>query len=328
MKMNKKSMFILIGILVAVLIPLVITNNYVLSIIDLGLINAIAALGLNFIFGYTGYISFAQSAFMGIGAYASSILATKCNMPFIVCFIGGAAVAGLLGVLLGMPSLKLKGHYLAIVTIGFGVIAQLVFLNWAPVTNGVNGITNIPSPALFGFKFEGYSRFYYLVLGIVLLFMFFVYRVSKSKFGRALKSVREDETASSACGVNVKYYKVMAFALSAIFAGFAGSLYAYVLNYISPDSFSFDQSIVIFTMVLIGGAGTVIGPIIGAILLTFIPEWLRFLQGYYMAAYGAGIVILMLFMPGGIMGLKAALIDKVSKAKFRNKKEKISSENS
>lgn len=324
METRKKWLLTIVLAVVVLLLPKMIKSSYYLLIVNFALINCIVALGLNFIYGYAGYVSFAQSAFMGIGAYTSVLLTMNHNVPFFISLLCAGLLSSLFGLLLGIPGLKLRGHYLTIITIGFGIIAQLVMMNWTSLTNGVNGIRNIPFPSFGPFKIAGYKNNFYLILIILALFSFISFRLEKSKIGRALMSIREDELSAGACGVNVKFYKVLAFMLSAFYAGIAGCLYAHLLNYISPDTFSYDQSIVIFTMVLSGGAGSVLGPIIGAVSLTFIPEWLRFFKNYYMAIYGVGIVLLMLFMPNGIVGLfsdikERKVLDKLKKRLFMRK---------
>lgn len=301
-KANLKYLIIAAVALVAGIFPWLL-GDYYRSVLDFALINCIVALGLNYIYGYTGYISFAQAGFFGIGAYTAALLSVDFHVPFLLGLIAAGIVAAIFGLILGIPALKLKGHYLAMVTIGFGIILQLVMINWVGLTKGPAGVQGIATPSLGSFSFDSYTSFYYLVLVILAIAALVAYCIENSKLGRAFMAIREDELAASACGINLTYTKVTAFMLSAFYGGIAGGLYAFMLTYISPDNFSFDQSIVFFTMVLAGGAGTIWGPIIGAFTLTFVPEWLRFLKEYYMAVYGVGIVLLMLFLPGGITSL-------------------------
>lgn len=293
-------------VLMALAVPALMPNNYYIGLANLSLIYIIVAIGLNFIYGYTGYISFAQAGFFGIGAYTSALLAVDHHVGFWVGLPVAGLVAAVFGILLGIPALKLTGHYLGMATIGFGIIVQMVLQNWTSFTHGATGIGNIPGISFGKIGLANATQYYYFMLSVALLAILFSWCIEHSNLGRSFKALREDEIAASTSGINLTFTKVFSFALSALFAGLAGSLYAHMSAYISPDTFSFDQSIVFFTMVLIGGTGTVAGPVVGAILLTFIPEMLRFLQEYYMALFGIGIVLAMLFMPQGIVKLFAS----------------------
>lgn len=306
--MNRKVLRLFPKIVLAVLvlsIPVLMPNNYYMGLANLALIYVIVAIGLNFIYGYTGYISFAQAGFFGIGAYTSALLAVDGHMSFWVTLPLSGLVATVVGIMLGIPALKLSGHYLAMCTIGFGIIVQMILQNWTAFTHGAQGIGGIPGISLGPLALTNPTQYYYFTLVFACLAVLLSWAIEHSNLGRSFKAVREDEIAASTSGINLTFTKVFSFALSAMFAGLAGSLYAHMSAYISPDTFSFDQSIIFFTMVLVGGAGTVWGPIVGAVLLTFIPELLRFLQEYYMALFGIGICLAMLFMPQGIVRLFA-----------------------
>ena len=306
--MNRKVLRLFPKIVLAVLvlsIPVLMPNNYYMGLANLALIYIIVAIGLNFIYGYTGYISFAQAGFFGIGAYTSALLAVDGHMSFWVTLPLSGLVAAVVGIMLGIPALKLSGHYLAMCTIGFGIIVQMILQNWTAFTHGAQGIGGIPGISLGPLALTNPTQYYYFTLVFACLAVLLSWAIEHSNLGRSFKAVREDEIAASTSGINLTFTKVFSFALSALFAGLAGSLYAHMSAYISPDTFSFDQSIIFFTMVLVGGAGTVWGPIVGAVLLTFIPELLRFLQEYYMALFGIGICLAMLFMPQGIVRLFA-----------------------
>ena len=305
MKLFRYSMGILLALLILA-VPKLMPDNYYIGLANLTLIYIIVAIGLNFIYGYTGYISFAQAGFFGVGAYTSALLAVDLQVNFWACLPISGLVASFFGILLGLPALKLSGHYLGMATIGFGIIVQMVLQNWTPVTHGASGIGNIPGVSIGGVTLANSTQYYYFLLVFVLLAVMASWCIEHSNLGRSFKAVREDEIAASTSGINLTFTKVFSFVLSAFFAGLAGSLYAHMSAYISPDTFSFDQSIVFFTMVLMGGAGTVSGPIVGAIILTFVPELLRFLQEYYMALFGIVIVLFMLFIPQGLVSLFAA----------------------
>ncbi len=306
--MNRTVLRLFPKVLLVVLvlaIPVLMPNNYYMGLANLSLIYIIVAIGLNFIYGYTGYISFAQAGFFGIGAYTSALLAVDGHMSFWVTLPLSGLFAAVVGIMLGIPALKLSGHYLAMCTIGFGIIVQMILQNWTAFTHGAQGIGGIPGISLGPLTIANPTQYYYFTLVFACLAALLSWTIENSNLGRSFKAVREDEIAASTSGINLTFTKVFSFALSALFAGLAGSLYAHMSSYISPDTFSFDQSIIFFTMVLVGGAGTVWGPIVGAVLLTFIPELLRFLEEYYMALFGIGICLAMLFMPQGIVRLFA-----------------------
>jgi len=283
-------------------IPNFIESNYYMGIMNFALINAIVALGFNFVFGYIGYISFAQAAFMGVGAYSSALVSLHFEWHFVPALLFACLISMIFGLILSIPALKLKGPYLAFTTLGFATIFLLFLTNQSDLTGGSPGLGRIPSPQFGELLIRTNWQYYYFIVGFLVVLAFIAYRIERSKMGRALFAIREDELAAGAGGVNVRYYKIVAFVISALFCGIGGVLYAHMLNFISPAVFSFDQAIVIFTMVLLGGSGNIKGPIIGAIILTFFPEWLRFMRGFHMAVYGAVIVAILMFMPEGIVG--------------------------
>jgi branched-chain amino acid transport system permease protein len=286
-----------------------LASPYVINMLTLGAVYAILTLGLNIALGFGGQISAAQAAFWGIGAYLSALLTTRFAWSFWVAFPVAVAGATLVGLAVAVPTLKLKGFYLAMATIGFQEITTLVLVNWKQVTAGVDGIGSIPRPAIGPWVLQDdVSYFYFLwamVLGAILLSVF----LEHSRMGRALKALRDNELAAEVTGIDVRSVKIMAFMLSAAFGGAAGSLYAHFAGYISPDVFTFSASTLVIAMLIIGGSGTVPGAVIGALLLTVLPESLRFLKNYYMAIYGLGTVAIMVFMPGGLAGLAAKLTE-------------------
>ncbi|HZK67457.1 MAG TPA: ATP-binding cassette domain-containing protein, partial [Chloroflexota bacterium] len=305
--MNAKTgKVVLLGLLVVTVIalPYVLDSNYWLNLVNLAISFSIACLGLNIVLGYTGQINLGQASFWGIGAYTSAILTTRLDMNVWPAMVLAFIVAGLAGVLLGIPSLKLSGHYLAIATIGFGIIVQLILINQIDLTAGSDGITQIPSPSFFGIGLTNADSFYYVSATSLILLVWASIRLKNSRSGRALLAVRENEMAAETMGIDTTFFKVAAFSLCAAFAGYAGALFAHSgSHYISPDTFSFDQSVVLLAMMVLGGNGSAIGSVVGATLLTMIPEVLRFLKDSYMMFYAAGIVLVMIFMPGGIAGL-------------------------
>ena len=300
---------ILALLVVAVLVfPLAVTSNYWLNLVNLSISFSIACLGLNIVLGYAGQLSLAQAAFWGVGAYTSALLTTRLGWPVWPCMLIAFIVAGLFGVCLGIPTLKLTGHYLAMTTIGFGIILQLILINAIWLTGGSDGITKIPSPWLGSLELKDPSAFFYVAAFSLLLLTWASIRLKDSRVGRAFLAVQGNEMAAGTMGIDTTLYKIMAFALSAAYGGYGGALFAHSgSHYISPDTFSFDQSVVLLAMAVLGGNGSAIGAIVGATLLTLLPEVLRFLKDSYMMVYAAGIVAVMIFMPGGIAGLVKGL---------------------
>jgi branched-chain amino acid transport system permease protein len=296
---------LLYGMLLAalVLLPAVVTSKYLIQLINTAVVFLIIVMGLNFVIGFSGQISLAATGFWGIGAYASALATTRLGLSFWVALPAAAGLATLFGFIIGFPTLKLKQFYLGIATVGFGEIVALILLNWTALTNGADGLPGIPKPTLGGYVFESDFQFYYILLAAAILLLGVTIRIKNSRFGRGLLAICEDELAAEASGVPTHWYKMLAFALSAFYAGAAGSLYAHLIGYISPDLFVFRQSIIFLCMYMIGGSGYVAGPVIGAVLLTLLPEWMRFLKEYYMAVYGLAVVALAIGMPTGIMGL-------------------------
>lgn len=297
-----KSIRIWLILIIAVLLPFILTNNYWLHIANIAGIFAICSLSLNLLTGCTGLFSVGHIAFYGIGAYTAAILATKLNAPFLVTIICSGIMAMLFGLVLGIPSLRLKGVYLAISTLAFGEITYQIFVNWTVVTNGTKGILGIKPPVIFGITFNNYQKYYYLVLTVLVIVIILLRNLLQSRIGRALFSVREGEIAASALGVNTVQYKIIAFATSSFFAGIAGCLYAYEVHFISPESFVSAESISVLAMMVVGGIGSIPGSIAGAILLTLIPEVLRSAGDVRLVIYGAAIVAFIIFAPRGIGG--------------------------
>ena len=303
----KPLLFVLLPLAVA-LFPFVVASNYWLNLVNLAISFSIACLGLNIVLGYAGQLSLAQAAFWGVGAYTSALLTTELHWPVWPCMIVAFLVAAIFGICLGIPTLKLTGHYLAMTTIGFGIILQLILINAIWLTKGSDGITKIPSPWLGPIELKDPATFFYVAAGSLLLLTWASIRLKRSRVGRAFLAIQGNEMAAETMGIDSTYYKVMAFALSAAYAGYGGALFAHSgSHYISPDTFSFDQSVVLLAMAVLGGNGSAVGSIVGATLLTLVPEVLRFLKDSYMMVYAAGIVVIMIFMPGGIAGLVRTL---------------------
>ncbi|MBN9462323.1 MAG: branched-chain amino acid ABC transporter permease [Burkholderiales bacterium] len=291
------------GLILVLSLPALVESSYQLRLANVIGIYLLLVLGLNFILGYAGQLSFAQVGFFGIGSYAAAILTTDHGLSFWIGLLAAAAVSGLSALLIGIPTLKLRGHYFAFGTFAFGEVVRLLAVNWDTLTHGASGLSGIPAPAIGGFRFDTDASFYYLVVFFALLGIAVSARVERSKIGRAMFAIRESELAAEAMGIRTRQSKQTAFTLSAVFAGIAGALYAPLNTVISPDVFSFDVSVVVLVSLLLGGSGIITGAVLGTVLIVLLPEWLRFLDQYYMMIYGAGVVLLMVFMPQGLMGL-------------------------
>ena len=285
-----------------VAVPLFITNAYHLQVLVFIGIYAILALSLNLLNGYVGLLSIGHAAFYAIGAYASAKLTMELALPWAAAMVGSGATAGLIGYLIAKPTLRLSGIYMTLVTLGFNMILFLVLLNWMGFTNGPLGIMDIPPPALFGLVANSRRHYYYLILTLVLLTVFSMHRLMNCRFGRALTAIRENELAAEATGVDTTRYKIQAFVLAAFYAGIAGSFYAHFVKYISPDSFTINESFILLAMLAFGGQGNLIGPMVGAAALILIPEIFRPLQEYRMFVYGGILIVMMLVRRQGLLG--------------------------
>ena len=294
--------------------PWIIPAGYYLHLVDIGLVFALLAVSLNIVLGYAGQIALGHAGLFGIGAYTAAITtAGRSGVFFWPGFLAAGAAAGAAGLAIGIPILRLRGQYFALATIGFGEIMQDIFFNWQDVTGGMDGISGIPAPSLGFVSIDGDIGFFYLVAAILAVVMILTKRLEISKYGRMFKAIRDAELAAGTCRVHVPRMKILAFTLSAVTAGFAGSLYAHLMSYISPDVFVFEVTASVLSMVLVGGIGTVWGPLLGAVLLTFLPEALRVSKEYYLLFYGAGIAAMVIFLPNGIMGLvKSRLFSRIA----------------
>jgi branched-chain amino acid transport system permease protein len=283
--------------------------EYLIHILIISGIYIILTLGLNFIVGYTGLPALGHIAFACVGAYTSSLLALNYGISPWIGLLSGACLASLLGVVIGTPSIRLKGDYLALATFGFGVIVYSVSKNWVDLTRGPMGLPGIPKFSLFKFELQPVWAYLILVSVFVALTGFAINRIVNSPFGRILRSIRDDEIASLSIGTNVNKYKLIVFVIGAFFAGIAGSLYAHYITFIDPSSFTSMESIAVLLMVVFGGMGNLKGSFIGALVLVILPELLRFLGMPSSVAaplrqmiYGLLLIVLMLKRPQGIIG--------------------------
>lgn len=272
-------------------------------------IYSILAVSLNVIVGYSGILSVGHAAFFGIGAYTSSILSLKLGFSFLFSTAAGSLLALLLSIFIGLPALRLKGDYLLMATLGFCAIVQTIFVQWKSVTNGPEGIMDIPKANFLSFKFDSNESYLLLTLFFLSITVFVINRLEKSPFGRILMAIREDDLVASTTGRNTAKFKVTSLAIGAFFAGIAGSLYAHFLSYIDPVSFTVEESILIFSMLILGGIGSISGAVLGAAILVILPEFFRFLGlppsislPLRQVLYGSALVLLMIIRPQGLLG--------------------------
>lgn len=296
---------LLVGAVLAVFLavfPLVVSSPYFLRIATVALMYVMMTLSMNLLTGFGGMMSLGHAAFWGIGSYTAAILSTRFGFGTGATMLCAAVITGIFGLLLGLPVLKLKSFYLTVVTLGFCEIIRLVELNWTSLTRGSLGINNIPYPNFFGISLNNRQAIYYLMLVLVILTVFVVYSIVHSRIGKAITAVRDDELAASAMGVNVVRYKVMVFIISAVIMGIAGAFYAHYIHYIDPSLFTTSTSMNLLLMAIAGGLGSIPGSVLGAIVLTVLPELIRFLQEYRNLIYGILIVLIMLLKPSGLLG--------------------------
>ena len=315
---------VLSGLFVLLLvIPLVITQSYIIHIIINCFIYITLSLSLNLILGWSGQFSLGHVAFYGMGAYFTTLLMMRADMNFWLATLLSTVAVGLVSWVLCRPTLKLRGDYLAVVTLGMGEVFRLICNNWTAVTRGSRGLPNIPNPELFGYVFRTKTSFYYLGLAMFVLTLIFISRLNTSGYGMALRTIREDDVAAASIGIYPVKFKLSSFVIGCSIAGVAGSFYAVYLGFISPSSFQFSESMTMMAMVVLGGIGSIPGVIIGSTVLTALPELLRSLSDYRLVIYGALMVLMMIFRPGGIWGSKLRMRN-IYKVKAMGRKAQVS----
>ena len=302
------------GLIVALIYPQ-FAGRYGTDVAISVLLYICLGLGLNVVVGLAGMLDLGYIAFYGVGAYTYAILNTTYGLGFWVCLPMAAFFACIAGCIVGYPTLRMRGDYLAIVTLGFGEIIRIILNNWMELTNGPNGILGVKPIGIFlpvfenGFTFEHFwmkklQLFYYFALGLAIVAAICVHRLNFSRVGRAWESIREDETAAELMGVNTFIYKLLAYAMGAIFAGLAGAFFAARMRFVSPESFTFLESAMVLCMVVLGGMGSIPGILLGVLALIALPEVFREFESYRMLIFGATMVIMMLFRPAGLIPAK------------------------
>jgi branched-chain amino acid transport system permease protein len=294
------------------IIPLFFKGGYLLNVLVFVGIHTILAVGLNLLLGFAGQISLGHAAFFGLGAYISGILTSTYALNPWLAMIIAAVTVGIMAFAIGFPVLKLKGHYLAMATLGLGIIIYITFNEAVDLTGGPSGLSGIPNLSLGPFIFDNDLKSYYLIWSFTLATMLLSINLAHSRIGRALRAIHDSEVAARVMGVNARLLKVQIFALSAAISAIAGSLYAHTMTFVSPASFGFNFSIELLTMVVIGGLGSIYGSFLGAALLTLLPELLRAFQDYDIVIYGLLLIVMTMFMPGGLVRGLSALVSAVS----------------
>lgn len=309
----KRDLLFFVGFSVLVMsAPRFFEGGYLMNVLVFVGINTMLAIALNLLLGYAGQISLGHAGFFGLGAYLSGVMTATYSVNPWVAMPAAAAVVGCLAGLIGFPVLKLKGHYLAMATLGLGIIMYIVFNETIALTGGPSGLSGIPNLELAGVTFDSDVKNFYLIWGVTLAVMLFSLNLANSRVGRALRAVHDSEVAAQVLGVNARLLKVQIFALSAVISSLAGSLYAHTMTFISPASFGFHFSVELLTMVVIGGLGSIYGSFLGAALLTLLPEFLRAAHDYDIIIYGGLLMIMVMFMPGGLVRGIPALFRKIA----------------
>lgn len=302
---NARTRAVSLGIVLIIMVAMPhVSSFYQTNIMISALLYVMLALGLNIAVGIAGQLVLGYVAFYAVGAYSYALLNQAFGLGFWACLPVGGFMAVLFGLALGFPVLRLRGDYLAIVTLGFGEIVRLTLLNWASLTGGSSGIKDIPAPGFFGMELDinlSTMFVYYIVLAAVIVTIIVISRLKNSRVGLALQALREDEIACEAMGINLARVKLSAFALSSCWAGFAGVIFAAKTSFINPASFTFMESAMILSMVVLGGMGSIVGVVIAAMILILAPEYLRAFSEYRMLIFGAIMVIMMIFRPQGLV---------------------------
>lgn len=311
--MKKQYRILLFALCAAGLIalPLVFTNSYLVILFDQTLISIIVLMGLNFITGLMGQMNLGTAGIMAMGAYTSALLCTKANMSPWLALVFVILMGCLLGVGLGYPSLRIKGIYLALTTLGFSEIIRIVINNLVDITGGPTGVRSIPGFNLFGFNIQGPRPFYYLLLVMTAVLLAIALRIISSKWGRAIKAIKDNDLAVEACGVRLANIKVFAFTLCCIYGCIGGAMYGHLIGYISPTDFTVDTTIRYLMMLMIGGIGSTGGNILGAVIVNMLPEMLRFLGSYYWIIFSIIILVFSVVLPNGLISLIKAGVKKL-----------------
>jgi len=300
--MNRFGALTLAIVLLAALVLPNFLKGYGIYLMSMWAVLSIAAMGLNLTLGYAGQVSLAQGAFVGIGAYTAALM-MKAGVPYPLCFVSSGLVCFTIGWLLGYPALRVQHHYLAFVTLAFTTLVYLIFRNEEWLTGGTYGLSGIDRPSFFGLSTNGALGFFYFSFGIMVLLTAAAWWMLHSPWGRAFVALRENPVRALSLGLDTRRYTLMAFAIGSSIGGLAGAVFAPLVQYIEPLSFALDLSLNLLLMVIVGGSGFFFGPFVGALIAVLLPEWLRFIQGYYLICYAILVMAMMALCPTGILGL-------------------------
>jgi branched-chain amino acid transport system permease protein len=301
MKTNARIVALVVAIAAFAALP-VFLKSYGVYLCTLFCVTLMATFGLNLTIGYAGQMSLGQAAFYGIGAYIAAI-SLKAGVPFFIILPVAAVACFAVGLALGFPALRVQHHYLAFATLGFNVLVFLMMRNEEKITGGTFGISGIPRPTLFGFSLDGVLPFFWFTLFFTVLLIWILWWLLRSPWGRAFAALRDNPIRAESLGVNITAYTLFAFAIGAACAGIAGVFFAALVQFVEPAPFHFSASLLMLLAVIVGGSGKFFGPVLGTIVIVLLPEWLRFMQNWYLAAFGFAIVALMIWLPGGILSI-------------------------
>jgi len=280
--------------------PAVSSNEYFLTILAFVGIHVLICTGLNLLMGYAGQLCLGHAGFWGCGAYISGVLTAKFAWPPVLALFPSIFGTALVAFIVGFPILQLRGHYLSMATLGFGIVVYILFVQVDSLTGGPSGLVNVPSFSVAGFSVDTPLRNYYFIWGVTAVGLVGAMNLANSRVGRALKAIHTSEVAAETMGIKTFRYKLMIFVLSAVYAAVGGVLYVHYLNFVAPATFGFMASMLLVTMVAAGGIGTLWGPILGAMILTVLPEYLRAYEGLEVLLYGVILAAVMMFMPRGL----------------------------
>ncbi|GAB3675759.1 branched-chain amino acid ABC transporter permease [Salinisphaera aquimarina] len=273
-------------------------SGYYLTVFVMASLYVISAISLNLLTGYGGQVSVGHAGFLVVGAYTAAVLSTKLGLPFVIALPASGVMTALISLVIGLPAVRLRGHFLAVATLGFGLSVPQIALNWGSVTGGYSGMA-VSRPDLLSSDLV----FYYVVILFTVVITWMLYNIARSRMGRAFLAVRDSESAAAATGINVSFYKTIMFVVSAFFTGIAGGLYAYWTGFVSPNDFGISTSLLLLAMIVVGGLASITGAIIGAVVLTFIPHFTESYVGVTDLIIGAAVVLVILFRPAGIVSL-------------------------
>jgi branched-chain amino acid transport system permease protein len=314
-----KAIFI---VLIAAMVAIMLKERYLALVLCTICINAVAVSGLDILFGYTGQVSFGHAGYYAIGSYCSTLLAMKLGIPVIVSMALAALVAMLFGIIMAFPAARLVKLFLSLLSIAFGNMVFMLISATVWLTNGFSGIMNIPPVNLFGYRITSNQGYFFFCLAVTAIMLIGKYRIIESRTGRAFIAIRENAHAANGMGINVRYYKVLAFALSAFYTGLAGALYAHLVRFISPDSYTNVTSNLFMTMLLFGGIASLFGPVVGSAILVICTELMQSLIRYQMLIYAIFILVILFFLPNGVIGALDA-VRNVVKKRFKHLKGRM-----